>query len=1047
MKLYTGQRIEQWVLEKRLGVGGEGEVWSALTPHNQRRALKFSTHIEALQREYDTIRTLLIQGVVVAHSFQTFQNVACIELEFIEGVPMVQYLKALAPDERYHECLHLLISISNILAKIHQRGLMHLDIKSDNLLVTRNGTITIIDFGKTGIIGEHSTYKKGTHTTMSPEQRIGQPLTKQSDVYSLAVTVFQALLKTVPPYTEIGTAWPSLLNCSSEVDQCFDGLLQQCLHIVPTLRPTMTELHSAFCEIQTNSYRANYYRVSHEYIGEIPILLNRSVILTGLVGSGRKRIIRENVRLAYLEGVQSVIATASPFQPFGLWKQILLAILSPLTTDMRHRLLQSAPVDLAWIIPEFLPIHSTTPFEWNLEDISQSILQILHNIGPIAVILLDIEQADPNSIAITRRLFTAKTNKVFLWCTSTNDVTWAPCEQPPKWSSAQEKALLSYLLPIGLKTPTTPAGKTPLQSSIKAWHWIASKRAEPCLHRDVSTSSVATLSLLQEPIPIALAEHLSEIDIRELKTMGVFEQWGQPTETVSFSFLPFKWLLQQSIHYRDTFQKHQINILQAWQVQPPSKERRMGLLKHSLLSGHLIQNHIVNSLRHALYELNRDEILLLWMLSKEHSVVQSSWILRTVQAYILLEYYQLSAAKLIHELDMDATSTSEKAILDYLRLLEHIHNTDYNAATQLAERLLLTTKDHPHITLSTYREVAWIYLKVQQFHTSIEVSQHALNLGLNDIVPKMALSLHLTLSAAFLASGHPTKALKVCQTGLQFSEVYNIQDYYLAAMHTNAGLALFQQGDRVQSKQRWTTIRQLPDFTQHLGIRLHCMLASLRLSIEEGNAKRYAPALQSIVDLLHTHHQPKLLEEAMALLLECAVQSASKRLANQAFELAKSSSVSPLFLTTKARWLWLTGYLDQAWALLHNQPNTFDGFTAQAEQLRLGIVLGKIEWAKERAGQLLTNPNFQEYKDLCLFVTLCQECLYYQSPTNFLEDGVQNKWTEVTLGSLHLLALRTHFQGKPVVSVLQKLKQRSIQLNHRLYMALSDPALYATQQS
>jgi len=51
------------------------------------------------------------------------------------------------------------------------------------------------------------------------------------------------------------------------------------------------------------------------------------------------------------------------------------------------------------------------------------------------------------------------------------------------------------------------------------------------------------------------------------------------------------------------------------------------------------------------------------------------------------------------------------------------------------------------------------------------------------------------------------------------------------------------------------------------------------------------------------------------------------------------------------------------------------------------------------------------------------------------------------LGSLHLLALRTHFQRKPVEHILQTLHDRSTQLNHRLYLALSDPALYGIQQS
>ena len=56
-----------------------------------------------------------------------------------------------------------------------------LDIKSDNLLVSDKGTITLIDFGKIGFVGDHSVHRKGSHQTMSPEQRSHWHLTPKSD--------------------------------------------------------------------------------------------------------------------------------------------------------------------------------------------------------------------------------------------------------------------------------------------------------------------------------------------------------------------------------------------------------------------------------------------------------------------------------------------------------------------------------------------------------------------------------------------------------------------------------------------------------------------------------------------------------------------------------------------------------------------------------------------------------------------------------------------------------------------------------------------------
>ena len=99
-------------------------------------------------------------------------------MDLATGLPFVDYLHQISTRERYEECIHLLVSITNIIAQLHALGLMHLDIKSDNLLVSEKGTITLIDFAKFGFVGDHSVHRKGSHQTMSPEQRSHWHLTQ-----------------------------------------------------------------------------------------------------------------------------------------------------------------------------------------------------------------------------------------------------------------------------------------------------------------------------------------------------------------------------------------------------------------------------------------------------------------------------------------------------------------------------------------------------------------------------------------------------------------------------------------------------------------------------------------------------------------------------------------------------------------------------------------------------------------------------------------------------------------------------------------------------
>ena len=86
------------------------------------------------------------------------------------------------------------------LSHAHEQGLVHLDIKPDNLMLTENHALKIIEFGLAKSLGEggKESGTKGTPAYMSPEQILGRQLDSRSDIYSLGITLFECATGKLP---------------------------------------------------------------------------------------------------------------------------------------------------------------------------------------------------------------------------------------------------------------------------------------------------------------------------------------------------------------------------------------------------------------------------------------------------------------------------------------------------------------------------------------------------------------------------------------------------------------------------------------------------------------------------------------------------------------------------------------------------------------------------------------------------------------------------------------------------------------------------------
>jgi serine/threonine protein kinase/tetratricopeptide (TPR) repeat protein len=218
--LRRGQSVDRYIILDVIGAGGMGVVYSAYDPELRREiALKLlhpdpagtAQSQQRLQREAQALARISSPNVVVIYDVGTIEERVFIAMELVVGGTLRHWL-AIRP-RRWREVVAVLIQAGRGLAAAHRAGVVHRDVKPENILVGDDGRVHVTDFGlarsyaepvpppfatrdarplqKTSWPSEHAI--AGTPAYIAPEQLHHHPADARSDQYSFCVTLYEAL--------------------------------------------------------------------------------------------------------------------------------------------------------------------------------------------------------------------------------------------------------------------------------------------------------------------------------------------------------------------------------------------------------------------------------------------------------------------------------------------------------------------------------------------------------------------------------------------------------------------------------------------------------------------------------------------------------------------------------------------------------------------------------------------------------------------------------------------------------------------------------------
>ena len=210
MDKYIGKMLDnRYEIIELIGSGGMANVYRAKCHRlNRMVAIKIlktdMAENEEIRRRFrdesQAVAQLSHPNIVSIYDVSTSGDTEYIVMELIDGITLKQYM-ARRGEMDWRESLHFIIQIMRALEHAHSRGIIHRDIKPQNIMVLRDGSVKVADFGIACLQNNAQTMTQdalGSVHYISPEQARGEHIDARSDIYSAGVVLYEMLTGRLP---------------------------------------------------------------------------------------------------------------------------------------------------------------------------------------------------------------------------------------------------------------------------------------------------------------------------------------------------------------------------------------------------------------------------------------------------------------------------------------------------------------------------------------------------------------------------------------------------------------------------------------------------------------------------------------------------------------------------------------------------------------------------------------------------------------------------------------------------------------------------------
>ena len=210
MDQYIGKMLDdRYEILELIGSGGMANVYKArchrLNPLGAIKILKsdLADNADFRRRFHDesqAVAQLSHANIVSVYDVSTNPDREYIVMELIDGITLKQYMERRGRMD-WRESLHFITQIMRGLSHAHSRGIIHRDIKPQNIMVLRDGSVKVADFGIACLANQGQTLTQealGSVHYISPEQARGDRIDARSDIYSAGVVLYEMLTGRLP---------------------------------------------------------------------------------------------------------------------------------------------------------------------------------------------------------------------------------------------------------------------------------------------------------------------------------------------------------------------------------------------------------------------------------------------------------------------------------------------------------------------------------------------------------------------------------------------------------------------------------------------------------------------------------------------------------------------------------------------------------------------------------------------------------------------------------------------------------------------------------